>query len=120
MEKAVNLKPPEIDQCRKSLSIILSNRAADHFNAERYAEAIADLNRSIELDPEGMHYHRQRASCYFNRKEFEKALADFNKAVQRNPKNGSYYLNRGYCLQALERNEEAARDFERAKELEQK
>jgi tetratricopeptide (TPR) repeat protein/tRNA A-37 threonylcarbamoyl transferase component Bud32 len=120
MEKAISLNPPEIDQCRKSLGIILSNRAADHFNSERYAEAIADLNRALELDPEGMHYHRQRASCYFNSKDFEKALADFNKAVQRNPKNGSYYLNRGYCLQALGRNEEAVEDFERAKDLGEK
>jgi len=111
------LNPREIVECKKSLAAILSNRALGLFNEKKFTEAIADLNEALELDPDGMYYHRQRASCYYNSNDFERALTDFTEAIRREPNNSTYYLNRAYCLQAMGKNEEAAKDFDKSKEL---
>jgi tetratricopeptide (TPR) repeat protein len=117
MEKAIALNPPQMDRFKKSCATMLSNRAFTYSQDKNYSDAIADLDKALELDPAGKSLHRQRASCYFNIKEFEKALPDFDEAIRRNPSISSYYLHRGYCLQALGRNDEADRDFKKAEEL---
>lgn len=117
MEKAIKLNPPEVELLIKSLAIMISNRAFAHSQEKNFADAIADLNMALELDPDGQHFHRQRAACYYNSKNFEKALADFDEAIRRDPQISSYYLNRGYCLQAMGRSDEAVADFEKAEEL---
>ncbi|HBJ37331.1 MAG TPA: hypothetical protein DDZ51_21780, partial [Planctomycetaceae bacterium] len=117
MEKAIKLNPPEVELLIKSLAIMISNRAFAHSQKKKFADAIADLNMALELDPDGQHFHRQRAACYYNSKNFEKALLDFDEAIRRDPQISSYYLNRGYCLQAMGRGDEAVADFEKAEEL---
>jgi len=120
MEEAIALNPPEVDRFKESLAKMHSNRAFSCSQEKNYSDAIADLDKALELDPDSINFHRQRASCHFNSGNFEKALPDFDEAIRRNPQNSSYYLTRGYCLQALGRNDAADRDFKRAKELERK
>lgn len=117
MEKAIALNPPEVDRFKKSLATMLSNRAFSYSQEKRFSNAIADLAKALELDPDSINFHRLRASCYFNSGDYERALTDFNEAIRRDPENSSYYLNRGYCLNALGRNDEADKDFKMAEEL---
>lgn len=117
MEKAIALNPPEMDRFKKSLATMLSNRAFSYSQEKRYSDAIADLDRALEYDPDSINFHRLRASCYFNSGNYERALPDFDEAVRRDPQNGSYYLHRGYCLNKMGRNDEADQDFKKAEEL---
>lgn len=117
MENAIVLNPPEIDRFKKSLANMLSNRALSYSQEQRFSDAIADLDKALEHDPNSINFHRLRASCYFNSGDYERALPDFNEAIRRDPQNSSYYLNRGYCLNALGRNDEADVDFKMAEEL---
>lgn len=117
MEKAIKLNPPEIDRFKRSLATMLSNRAFAYSQEKKYSDAIADLDKALELDPDSNSFHRLRASCYWNSGEYERALPDFDEAVRRDPQNINYYMTRGYCLQVLGRNDEADKDFKKAKEL---
>jgi serine/threonine protein kinase/Flp pilus assembly protein TadD len=120
MEKAIALNPPEVDRFKKSLATMLSNRAFSYSQEKKYSDAIADLDKALEYDPESINFHRLRASCYFNNGNYERALPDFDEAVRRDPQNSSYYLHRGYCLNKMGRNDEADRDFKKAEELDRK
>lgn len=117
MEKAIALNPLEVDRFKTSLATMLSNRAFKYSQEKNYSDAIADLNKALELDPDSKSYHRNRANCYFHSGDHERALADFDEAIRRDPQNSSYYMTRGYCLNALGRNDEADRDFKKADEL---
>lgn len=117
MEEAIALNPPEVVSFKKSLATILSNRAFSYSQEKNYSDAIADLDKALENDPDSIKFHRLRASCYFNSGNYERALPDFDEAIRRDPQNSNYYMTRGYCLQALGRNDEADSDFKKAEEL---
>ena len=117
MERAVGLNPPELDRFTKSFATMLSNRAFNYSQEKRYSDAIADLDRALEYDPDSINFHRLRASCYYNSGDYVRALPDFDEAIRRDPQNSSYYLHRGYCLNKMGRNDEADRDFKKAEEL---
>jgi tetratricopeptide (TPR) repeat protein len=59
----------------------------------REAEAIADLNEAIRLDPEPFLYWYTRAIAYNEREEYELAVRDFTEALNRNDdtKSSTYY-----------------------------
>ncbi len=117
-ERALELKPVEPAPYQDLLAKILSNRAAGHEKAGRYAEAAADMTKALKYLPNAPNFFHQRASCYFNMKQFEKAATDFTKAIELEPKKASHYLNRGRCWEQLGKDAEAAADFEKAKSLE--
>ncbi len=50
-DKLLTLDPPNQDGNKKSLAVFLSKRAANLEKSMNYIEAIADLNRAIDLDP---------------------------------------------------------------------
>ncbi len=93
------------------------DRAFTYSQEKKYSDAIADLDKALDLDPDSNNFHRHRASCYFNAGDYKRALPDFDEAIRRDPQNSNYYMTRGYCLQVLGRNDEANRDFKRAEEL---
>ncbi len=57
----------------------LYNRALSYANLGRNQEAIADLNRAIEIDPVFARAYRARGNCYLNIGETEKGNADLAK-----------------------------------------
>ena len=52
---------------------------------QRYEEALASLNRSIELDPADALDIASRGEVYRRMERYEEALADFNRAIDLNP-----------------------------------
>ena len=49
---------------------------------ERYDEALADLTRAIELDPEKAWYVASRGRTYRLMERYDEALADFTRAIE--------------------------------------
>ncbi|GEM_PF-4834354 len=59
-------------------------RAFDHKNNKRFAEALADLSKAIELDPNFVDAYFSRSSLYsghpsFEKRDYTKAAADLIK-----------------------------------------
>lgn len=66
-------------------SIIYCNRAAAYMNLKKYREALADINKSIELDHQYAKAYFRRAEIKMENEEYEDALRDFQKVKQLNP-----------------------------------
>ncbi len=95
-----------------------SNRSSAHSDLKQYAQALADLDKAIELDP-------MNASAYNNRgllnsshgKGWQAALADYDKAVELDPDFAVAYYNRGHVYAELKMNEQAKADYDKALSL---
>ena len=51
----------------------------------RYQEALEDINKSIELDPEYARAYKNRGIAYYFLGQNESAIADFQKALEMDP-----------------------------------
>ena len=51
----------------------------------RYDEALADLNRAIELDPDDAGAFGRRGETYIALGNYDEALADLNRAIELDP-----------------------------------
>jgi tetratricopeptide (TPR) repeat protein len=83
----------------------------------RYDEALANLNRAIELDPEDARAIGSRGQTYRLMGRYDEALADFNRAIELDPDLGWAIANRGETFRAMGRYDEALADLNRAIEL---
>lgn len=67
---------------------------------DRYKVAIANYNKTIQLNPKDAGAYKNRGYAYFQRGEYDKAIADYNKVIQLNPKDITAYFNKsGACYQ---------------------
>jgi tetratricopeptide (TPR) repeat protein len=60
--------------------------------AEKCAEAVADFDRAIDLDPDDARFYKERGECLNGRAD---KLADFEKALALKPAYAAAYLGRG-------------------------
>jgi Flp pilus assembly protein TadD len=55
------------------------------FHNGQTQEALADINKALELDPQNSSAYRVRAEVMLHAKEFAAALTDLNKALEIDP-----------------------------------
>ncbi len=82
--------------------------------------AMADLSRAIELEPDEKKrsdYHAVRAHTYKDLGEQKLAVADFTEAINRDP-NVDYLWERGKLFEELGQKEQAIEDFSRILNME--
>jgi tetratricopeptide (TPR) repeat protein/WD40 repeat protein len=91
-----------------------ANHAGVSMRMERYAEAVRDASRALELDSQYEKPLNFRAYALLELGEYEIALEDLNRALRLNPGDVANLRNRAYCLRALGRLDEARRDAELA------
>jgi tetratricopeptide (TPR) repeat protein len=90
-------------------------RGRCYVNLERYKEAIPDLNKAIEMEPEFNHgdYYFMLARCYqVEVKDNSIALACYSKAIEVNPNDLEAYYFRGVLQFELENYTQALSDVE--------
>ncbi len=87
------------------------NLGEAYLNKEEYTLALAEFNRTIELNPEYDEAYNNRGMVFMLRKEFSPALEDFNKAIALNPRKDTYYINRGNLFQRLGEFEKALENY---------
>ena len=92
-------------------------RALLHHQAERYQEAIADYDRSLELRPNDAGILNNRADARMLLGDLDLALEDIEAAVAANPELGIAHYTRGQILDELGRAEEAQAAYEEAARL---
>jgi tetratricopeptide (TPR) repeat protein len=99
----------------RSLDIALFERSLAYRTMGRYEEALADLDRAIELDKENAEPIYARAQTYRAMGRYEEALAEFDRAIKLN--SGFVHIGqkaRGQIFNTLRRHEEAINAFIKA------
>lgn len=92
-------------------------RAIAHVEAQRYAEALADLNRSLSLRPDHAPALALRAEVWKVRGENERALADLDRALALDASLGYACASRGHLRLVARHPDAALADLDRAIEL---
>lgn len=105
-------------------AIELTNSAPAYFNRAIFFikikdenNALADLNRSLSIDPNFTKALNSRAIILKKRGYYEAAMQDYNLAISIKPSEGLYFHNRGNLWSAMKRFDEAIKDFSAAIEL---
>ncbi len=91
------------------------DRGADHYFAKQYSEAIEDLTKAIEIDPDNYRVYDLRGSAYKSLKQFDRALSDYNRALEINPQFDNAYRNRAHVFRHINLLHSATADFNTAK-----
>ena len=63
-------------------AMLLSNRATTLVKLERYEDALADTEASLELNPTSFKALRTRARIHLHLEKYDAAIADFNSAIE--------------------------------------
>jgi tetratricopeptide (TPR) repeat protein len=84
---------------------------------DRYDEALADLDRAVELLPDNAWILANRGETHRLAKRYAEALADFDRAVELDATYGWAIASRGQTYRALGRHDEALTDLSHATEL---
>ncbi len=80
----------------------------------RHERAIADLDRSIVLDPGRASAYLNRGAAYNALGQHERAITDLDEAIRRDPANAKSYTNRGLARLAIGQAEAAIADLSEA------
>ncbi len=91
--------------------------ALGHNQARRFAEAVAELDRAVALNPRHYWSWALRGLCHHVLGEQTLAVADFSQCLGQAPE-AWVYLNRGYSFYVLGQRAEAVRDYDAALALE--
>jgi tetratricopeptide (TPR) repeat protein len=75
---------------------------------ERYDDALADLNRAIELNPDQAWVIGIRGETYRLMERYDDALADLNRAIELNPSDDAYTAKRAEIHRLVGKGEDAS------------
>ena len=91
-------------------------RGLKHETHKRYAEALADFSKAIELDPLFYDAYFSRSSIYDShpeqdKRDYRKAVEDLSKMLEIAPRAFSPRFNRGMCYESLREYDKAIADY---------
>jgi tetratricopeptide (TPR) repeat protein len=110
LSKVVNSADATPDQKSEALAL----RSATQKDEK---DALADLNKAIELQPEKADYVRLRAQHLYEHDKFDDALTDADKALKLDPDHAGTNELRGMILLGLNKYDDALKSFDRSTEL---
>jgi tetratricopeptide (TPR) repeat protein len=87
-------------------------------NQGRYAEAIAEYTKAINLDPNEAVFWGNRAGSRLEAEQYAASIADFDRAIALDPNNAIYWFGRGNAKTWLDQWAEAISDYEAALRIE--
>jgi tetratricopeptide (TPR) repeat protein len=98
-----------------SLGRTYYNRAIAHLQLSHPREALADLERSLEVAPlRAASLHFPRGNAYMQLERFREAEAEFSRAIEAGQLVTDSYYNRGVCRLRLGDGTGARADFREA------
>ncbi len=92
-------------------------RGSSHLTLEHYEEALADLDRAIEMNPSHSLSYYARGYAHIGFGEYALAVQDFSAAIERDPSQPMFYLDRGWSYSQMGENRAALDDWNKALEL---
>lgn len=98
----------------KDLAISLRNRGFGYASKNDYDRAIADYDRSIEIDPTSPRTFDLRGNAYRDRHDADHAIADFDQAIKLDPNYAVAFRDRGLAYRAKHDYDHALVDYTEA------
>ena len=92
-------------------------RGFTYYDKDNLDQAMADLGKAINADPELAEAYLYRGLTYIKKNEPDKAIADYDKAIELNPKNEEAYYIRGVAYAGRKDIDRAFDDYNKAIEL---
>ena len=99
-------------ECDRYSATVYEARSMVHYAMKAYAEAEADMDRSMELLPGRSAAYANRGLVRYFREDLRGALADFDMAVYTDSTSLTARYNRGLLLMELGDNNRAIKDFD--------
>ncbi len=94
-----------------------SGLGVSYYNMNDMPNALFNLNKTIEVDPQYANAYFYRGLVEYNKKEYSSAEEDYSKSIKYDPNNSTAYFNRGIMRIALKDTSNACTDFNKALEL---
>lgn len=89
-------------------------RAELYCSRDRYADALEDLDRAVELSPENVQVRHWRAICLNKLGRFEECREELSAILEIEPNNALVWMNRGSTQASLGRPRRALEDYDQA------
>lgn len=102
----------------KKQTVVHLFRGFFSFNRYKTDEAILELNKAIELDPQYAIAYSHRADAFRDKRLIKEALADYGKSIELAPKYTTAYLNRANLYADNSDFDRAIDDYNHALEVE--
>lgn len=92
----------------------LEARSEVHYQAGRAAQALADLDEALRVDPLSISALRKRGTSLASLGRHDEAFVDLDRAIELRRGDARSYVDRGEVCYAVGRFQEAARDYAQA------
>lgn len=92
-------------------------REQAEIQCKMYQQAINDIERAIELEPEDIDYWLEKGSILLRVNKNDEAENSFRQAISIDPESSAAYRMLGYCMVMQKRNDDACNYFNKSKEL---
>lgn len=96
---------------------VLHIRAFAHFYLGKPDQALADIDRVLEFDPNYMDGYRLRGEVRVAQNDFRGAVDDFTLALKASPRSAELFYGRAHAYERLEEIEKALADLDEAIKL---
>jgi tetratricopeptide (TPR) repeat protein len=94
-----------------------ANRGRAYGGKGQYEQAIRDLDKAIELNPQDAGAHATRGRVYLATGKHDDAIRDLDQAIAFDPRDATVYLSRGMVFAAKGLRDRAVQDYDRVIEL---
>jgi tetratricopeptide (TPR) repeat protein len=99
---------------KANLVVAYKERGGQYHDVGRYADALADYSRAIELNPESAQTIASHGDMLRHLLRYEEALADYTRAIEIKPESARFRAGRGDSYSNMGRYVDALADYNRA------
>jgi tetratricopeptide (TPR) repeat protein len=96
------------------LANVLNSRGLAQETVKNFAQAKADYNKAIEINPEYANAYNNRGNIKAEQADYKGAIQDYSRAIELNEQFVEAYCNRGIARENLGNHSKALEDFDRA------
>lgn len=94
--------------------MVVADRAKKYYDASRFADAIKEYSRAIELKNDVPEFYFYRGFCRYTQNQFEAAAADLTRSIELNPESPTAYAFRGLVRAMMNQFDAAIADYDTA------
>ena len=113
-EKEENLALLEAEKHAGTLAENHFTAGNDHFRDNNYANAIAEFNEAIRLDPQYAEAFLRRGLAFYNLDQPDRAIENYNEVIRLAPDGPEAFVSRAHSYNRLCRSMDAIDDYHRA------
>lgn len=95
----------------------LYDKAKDYINKGMYDQAIVELTKAVQINPNFAEAYCLRGELYRNKSDLGRAIPDYSKAIQINPNYAEVYYYRAVSYYFTQEYDKAWQDVHKAENL---